>query len=276
MAHSTALEQGGVMLKQRIVTAAIGIVAIVAVLSLGTELTWRLVVWVCTLLCMAEFSTMFGFMWSTPLAVGGYVVTSMIEWWPYWHTPIILELMIAITLIWPVITKHRVTLMQSAPILLGALYIGYGGESLDELRSLPHGWAWIWLCLISNFLSDAVAFFVGGFLKGPKLWPSISPKKTISGAIGGLVGAVMGAVVFGCLAMPALHVYAYASVGAIISVTGQFGDLVESAYKRTTGVKDSGKLLPGHGGMLDRIDSLLFAAPFALYFIVTGTDTWFQ
>ncbi|OFW80810.1 MAG: hypothetical protein A2201_10035 [Alicyclobacillus sp. RIFOXYA1_FULL_53_8] len=138
------------------------------------------------------------------------------------------------------------------------------------MRALSHGWAWLLLFLVSIWMTDTAAFFVGSRLKGPKLWPDISPGKTISGAIGGLVGGVIGALLFGLVFLPGHSVWQFMSLGFISSIAGQLGDLIESAYKRTAGVKDSGHLLPGHGGILDRIDSLLFAAPFAYYLIIIG------
>lgn len=256
------------MLRTRIITGTMGI-AIVVGLVLWGYLPWHITVWVTTMLATAEFTAMFGLRWWSPISIWAYLLMSTVLWWPHWNEQIILASIIAIALLIPVLTKNRVTLPQSASLLVAALYIGYGGESLALLRHLPRGWAWLLLLLICIWMADSVAYFVGRSLQGPKLWPTISPSKTISGAIGGLVGSVAGAVIFGSIALPGHRWSSWIMLGLVISVTGQLGDLVESAYKRSAGVKDSGTLLPGHGGMLDRIDSLLFAAPFALYVITT-------
>ena len=125
----------------------------------------------------------------------------------------------------------------------------------------------ILLFVISPF-SDSGALFVGALCKGKKLCPKISPKKTVSGAIGGLIGGLIGAVlvwvIFTRHNLTTLAIYALA--GLLGSVATQFGDLVEGAMKRKFGIKDFGKILPGHGGMLDRIDGLMFNAVFMTVF----------
>lgn len=264
------------MLKQRIVTAVLGITAILLVMAWGV-LPWRAVVWLGTVLGGLEFTAMLGFRWRNPLTwYAGAVITAFI-WWPVWPIPpIVWQLTVAIALLWPVASRNRVLISQSATVLVGALYLAFGGASLAQLRTLPRGWAWLLLLLICIWLTDSVAFFVGKWLQGPKLWPSISPRKTISGAVGGVFGAAAGAVILGYLTVPGFDVFAYAALGAVISIAGQLGDLVESAYKRSANVKDSGRLLPGHGGMLDRVDGLLFAAPFAYYLITNGAASWFR
>ena len=112
-------------------------------------------------------------------------------------------------------------------------------------------------------MSDAFAYFVGSLIKGPKLCPSISPKKTISGAVGGIFGAVAGIfATYGALLLIGIPVtYSIAAIAVAGVIGGLFteaGDLVESALKRRVGIKDFGNLLPGHGGVMDRLDSILF------------------
>lgn len=123
------------------------------------------------------------------------------------------------------------------------------------------------LFVISAF-SDSCALFAGIIFKGRKLCPSISPKKTVSGAIGGLVGGVLGAVlVWALFTRHSFLVFSvYVLAGLFGSVATQFGDLVEGGIKRKFGIKDFGKIFPGHGGMLDRIDGLIFNAAFLIVF----------
>ncbi|QQE80831.1 phosphatidate cytidylyltransferase [Alicyclobacillus sp. SO9] len=263
------------MLRTRVVTAVLGVVIVLALLLWG-NIPWKITVWLVTLAGAAEFAGIVGFKRWSVMSLWSYFVVSLIEWWPAWHMLIVVQVIVGVALVLPVLMKNRVTVSQSATVLIGSLYIGYGGESLTSIRALSHGWAWLLLLLIVIWMSDTTAYLVGGRLQGPKLWPAISPGKTVSGAIGGIVGSVAGAVIFGWLAIRGFDLFAYATMGALISVAGQVGDLVESAYKRSGNVKDSGHLLPGHGGILDRIDSLLFAAPLALYLITSGAPTWFQ
>lgn len=115
--------------------------------------------------------------------------------------------------------------------------------------------------------ADTFAYLVGSMLKGPKLCPNVSPKKTISGAIGGVVGGAIGTLaiyfIYGvALSNPVPPVWFMITVGLLTAVLTELGDLVESIIKRKAGIKDMGRLLPGHGGVMDRIDGMLFATPF--------------
>jgi len=259
------------MLKLRVLTGVFGVLLIIAVTAWGYE-PFRLLVWFGTLFGVAEFSSMLGFRFRSWMSLLMSILVSYLQWYPNWHLHAVgvFEISIALTLVLPVLFKNKITLTQTATLLVGGFYIGFGGYCLARLRAFDHGWNWLWLFLISIWMTDTAAYFIGRWLKGPKLWPSISPSKTISGALGGLLGAVVGAVIFELFAEPRFDMVGCALFALIVSVAGQLGDLVESAYKRSAGVKDSGKVLPGHGGILDRIDSLVFAAPFAFEFIHIG------
>jgi phosphatidate cytidylyltransferase len=115
---------------------------------------------------------------------------------------------------------------------------------------------------IMIWMNDSFAYLVGKTLGKHKLYPAVSPKKTIEGSLGGLVFTLVAAFVLGRYA-PVLNTVQWLILALVVVVTGGFGDLIESKFKRAAGVKDSGAILPGHGGMLDRLDSLVFAAPFA-------------
>lgn len=115
--------------------------------------------------------------------------------------------------------------------------------------------------MFTIWATDTGAYFTGNAFGKRKLWPKISPNKTVAGAIGGIISAIVVAIVFQLVYPFTMPIYLLVGVALIISVFGQIGDLVASAYKRHYNVKDSGNILPGHGGILDRFDSLLFVLP---------------
>ena len=148
-----------------------------------------------------------------------------------------------------------------------ALYLGGLMQFYFPLRRLPTELPgfWVLALLILSWVCDSSAFFVGGAIGRIRLAPSISPNKSVEGAIAGLVGAgLVGPLLGWPLGLPPLLMAGY---GVSIALATIVGDLVESLIKRQTGVKDSGILIPGHGGLLDRMDSLLFCAPIAVLYL---------
>jgi phosphatidate cytidylyltransferase len=152
------------------------------------------------------------------------------------------------------------------------LYLGWFLGYFVALRGLDGGRNWVFLAIFATFGSDSTAYFVGKACGKRQLAPTISPNKTWEGAIGGLAGAVAVSLLF-LLPTPLkltafLNWWQLVIVGLCISAFGQLGDLVESLFKRNTGAKDSGNIFPGHGGMLDRTDSMVFAIIFVYYVVV--------
>jgi phosphatidate cytidylyltransferase len=153
--------------------------------------------------------------------------------------------------------------------LLGVLYVGFFMPHAALMRALDggEGWRWLLFTIGAVFGSDTGGYFAGRFLGRRKLLPEVSPKKTVEGAIGAVVAAVLAALLMQLLVHPAaLTPGRAAMLAVIVSVLAQFGDLVESALKRAFGAKDSGWIIPGHGGILDRLDSLLFPFVFTYYY----------
>jgi phosphatidate cytidylyltransferase len=148
--------------------------------------------------------------------------------------------------------------------VLATAYAGILLSSLLPLRRLPRGEWWILLTLVVTWLNDTFAYFAGRAFGRRKLYERISPSKTWEGALGGAAGSIVGAIVVQQVWLPAVPIWGAALIGAGAAVLGPVGDLSESMLKRAFGAKDSGHLLPGHGGILDRIDALLFNAPFVL------------
>lgn len=154
--------------------------------------------------------------------------------------------------------------VDGAATLLGTLYVGLL-VYIYLLRTLDAGWTWTSFMLVTTWASDTCAYFTGRFLGRHRVAPALSPKKTVEGAVGGLTGSVAAAVVYHA-ADPFFPLISLLVLGFLVGVAALLGDLVESAFKRQAGVKDASTLIPGHGGMLDRFDSMLFTAPLVYYF----------
>ncbi|GKS57855.1 phosphatidate cytidylyltransferase [Nitrospira sp.] len=190
----------------------------------------------------------------------------------HWQGPSIETLFLGVVavLLLPMIagTYRECHAVDSAVTILGIVYIGLGLSYLILLRSLTDGQFLLLFVLLVTFAADTGAYYVGKMLGRHALAASISPNKTIEGLFGGLVLAVT-ATYIGRSWLPYLDFTLLDAIalGMILTLAGLAGDLVESAIKRSVGAKDSGGLLPGHGGMLDRIDSLLFTGPAFYYYV---------
>ncbi|MCA1030105.1 phosphatidate cytidylyltransferase [Bacillus timonensis] len=174
-------------------------------------------------------------------------------------------LAVLLFLSYTVLTKNKFTFDDVAFVILAALYVGIGFYYFIEIRQT--GLVYIFLALFVIWATDSGAYFVGRALGKRKLWPEISPNKTIEGSVGGIVIALIIAIVFYSIVDLQQSLLALVFITIFISIFGQIGDLVESALKRHFQVKDSGNILPGHGGILDRFDSLLFVLPI-LHFLL--------
>ncbi len=148
---------------------------------------------------------------------------------------------------------------RPADAAYGVFYIAPAAICLVWLRSTNQGMWWTFMLFAATWAADIGAFAVGSTLKGPKLWPRFSPNKTWSGFIGGLAAAMAAGALMASLPYFQLSLWAAAFVGLAVGLATMAGDLWESALKRRFGVKDSGDLIPGHGGLLDRVDGLMFA-----------------
>jgi phosphatidate cytidylyltransferase len=154
------------------------------------------------------------------------------------------------------------SLPSSAIALLGTTYVGLLSGSLIRLRhDFPEGSKLVYFLLLVVWLGDSGAYYVGKTFGKHKLSPRISPKKTIEGLMGGVAASVITAVVIHFTFFREFPLHHAIIAGVILSIAGVIGDLTESMWKRSADVKDSGTLLPGHGGFLDRFDSILFTAP---------------
>jgi len=158
-------------------------------------------------------------------------------------------------------------LLSWAVFFMGVAYVGMAAAHLGLLRSLPLGREWTIFLLIVIFSGDAGAYYVGTGIGRRKLCPAVSKGKTVEGAAGGLVLNAAAAMILWFCLFREMDLRVLVPLAVVIGLIGQIGDLAESMVKRSVGAKDSGSLLPGHGGVLDRVDAALLAAP-ALYWAI--------
>ncbi len=199
----------------------------------------------------------------------GMILTPVIVWLIYRHGMTLAMLVVAVDLVLvagltlPLYKSDHQAPLVVAKQVFGLVYIPIFLSFLVMIRFGESGSQWIFwiLCIVAG--GDIGAFYSGTYLGRHKLCPWISPKKTIEGSIGGLVSNVLVALLFKLALLPEAPVLPSVVLAVVVGAAGQVGDLFASEFKRSAGVKDSGNLLPGHGGFLDRLDALLFASPLA-------------
>ncbi|MDD4874137.1 MAG: phosphatidate cytidylyltransferase [Dehalococcoidales bacterium] len=263
------------MLKKRIITAFCLLLVLVAAIWFDQPLPWLTIfiaVW--GGLAALEFYkivstsnpkivplTAFGIIWTILFIVSPHFDYAYI-------IPILLTGTIVIPPIWLLLRQHKEDAFLSwVWTLTGILYIGWLLSYFVALR-LDFGREWVLYACFVTFASDTFAFFIGKTWGKHPLSPTISPRKTQEGAAGGIFGAIVISLLIVWLSDIPIN-YGYAIILAIVvSIFAQVGDLFESLFKRNMGIKDSGNSLPGHGGFLDRIDSLVFAGVIVYYYVI--------
>ena len=254
------------MLRKRVITVLWSIPLLIIVVWFDKPLPWfTVLVALWGLLATFEFYRMaavtkvpsltcFGLIWALLFILSPHFDYEFI-------VPLLLTSAIGLSLIWLVLRPQKEGAFVSwAWMMAGILYVGWLLSYLVALR-LDAGRNWVFFAMFATFGSDTAAFFIGRAIGRYKIAPRISPHKTWEGAIAGVFGAIIVSLLF---ILPTLFQlplsYGQAILlGLLVSILGQFGDLVESLFKRNAGVKESGTLVPGHGGVLDRMDSVVFA-----------------
>jgi len=153
-------------------------------------------------------------------------------------------------------------------VVTAYLYVPFLLAHLVMLRLLPDGSSWLLVIMLIVMTNDTAAYYIGSAIGKHRLYPAVSPKKSVEGALGGLLGSLGGTLLAKFTFFGSLSYVDAVLAAVLIGVTGQLGDLFESLLKRSFGVKDSGAILPGHGGVLDRLDSIILAAPVTYYFAI--------
>ena len=265
------------MLKRRVITALWGIPLLIAAVWFDQPLPWfTLLVAIWGLLAVFEFYKMVAGAKAPPLTYFGLIWTLLFILSPHFNNdfitpPTLLTSAVVLSLIWLLLRPQKEgAFIGWAWTIAGILYVGWLLSHFVALRGLDDGRNWVFLALFATFGSDTAAFFVGRALGRHHLAPHISPGKTWEGTIAGVLGAIIVGLLFTIpspLSLPLGYGQAIL-LGLLISIFGQLGDLTESLLKRNMGVKDSGRLLPGHGGALDRIDSVVFAGIVVYYYVI--------
>lgn len=268
------------MLIKRIVTAIVGSIAAGYIIHYGQWL-FVLAVGVLALLAWREFCKMFEarqmVLWYK-LGIFGIIMLLGCSWMGNPQETNAVVLLLILLAAAKTVAEPQYTTVHAAITSFGLLYIGLAFSHLILLRftddlivvnsalgNLSAGTAFVWIAFIGTWANDTVAFFVGSNFGKHKLCPAVSPGKTIEGAAGGVAGSVLVVAALGSLfGFSMLHGI---MIGLLIGVTAPLGDLAESAIKRFAGSKDSGSILPGHGGVLDRFDSIMFVVPVVYYYM---------
>ncbi len=254
-------------MKQRVITAVIALIIFLPLLYLG-GIPFDILVTLMGIVAMSEFLIMKKKLLVSFEAIVSFLLMLSILlpvfWAGFWTQDTLggsFYLLALVMLVYTVISKNRFSFDDAGVLLIGGLYAGLGFRFMMLARA-ESLWMMLYALLIV-WVTDSGAYLIGRKIGKNKLAPHISPNKTWEGSIGGSLSAVVivGAYLY---FVQAAFPYSFSTMllwTLVFSVGGQLGDLIESAFKRHYGVKDSGKILPGHGGILDRFDSLLFVLP---------------
>ena len=172
-----------------------------------------------------------------------------------------------------VFQHEKYNAVDASITVFGGFYVVFFISYFSKIRAFEGGVYLFFLALVGAVATDTFAYFIGKAIGKRKLIEAISPKKTVAGSVGGFVGNIVVLTIYGVVlwytgAYRGLALYQYPIIGAVTGVVSQIGDLTASAIKRYAGIKDFGKIIPGHGGILDRIDSYLFAIPVVYYYLL--------
>ncbi len=265
-------------LAQRLMTAAVGVPAAIVFSLVGG---WGFLIVMNFVLGVGlyEFYRMMECKGIRPYKTVGILAGLGVSWYVYFREGVFSSLFVTVVLALVMVLElfrrdGELAVFHISTTVLGVFYVAWFGSHIILLRQLgetsPWGDVGGWFVILAfalAWMSDTGAYFIGSAIGKTKLLPRVSPHKTLEGALGGLVLAVVTAFVARLTFAPFFTVWDALALGLISGVAGTLGDLVESLMKRDVKIKDTSRALPGHGGMLDRFDSVLFVAPFVYYFL---------
>ena len=256
---------------KRVLTGLIGVPLLVALIYFAPTWVFTVLILFAALLSLNEFYAMTSPEKPHTIIFFNYLLTaglfcSLLVKGSYYIAIIPLFIMLPLALFMAGYRGKPPKIGEIGRILMGPFYICLPLMLLVEIFKLPRGQWWVFFILAVIFAGDTGSFYVGRSLGKHKL-SRISPGKTWEGAIGGLLSNIAAAGIFGYLFFPSLSVTSIVVLAMAMGIGGQIGDLAESMLKRISKAKDSGTVLPGHGGLLDRIDALLFAIPIVYLYL---------
>ena len=258
------------MLAQRVASAAVGLPLVVTLIWAGGP--WYTgVAALIVLIAAYEFQAPQHGAWA-PLAILTAGLAAAIPAGAFVGTDWVLWFVLAgalLPLVWVTLRGDPATALPDYTHAIGGIaYVGLLGAHLVLLREFENGRDWVYLAIFSTFAVDTFAYFTGKTIGRRKLAPTVSPGKTVEGTIGGIAGGFAMVVLLNYFLGMRLEAALIVPLAVLLPLAAVLGDLVESMLKRGLHVKDAGKMLPGHGGFLDRLDSILFTVPVVYYFLV--------
>ncbi|MBR4029898.1 MAG: phosphatidate cytidylyltransferase [Clostridia bacterium] len=255
-------------MRQRIITGIIGIIPVILIL-ISNSLTVRIAVGIVSLYALHEMYSAIGIRKNFLLYIAGMVLSIAFLCLGNITSVLFPSVIVLLTIL---LSNHKsISISDVSVALFMVLYIVYTMSHITLTRELEFGNIYIYVIFIGAFATDTFAYFTGVTIGKHKLCPEISPKKTIEGAVGGIVGVI---ICFLCIGLVVEHFslanvnyYLLILLGLLCGVFSELGDLAASIIKRQINIKDYGKILPGHGGIMDRLDSIIFIAPIVYYFV---------
>ena len=265
---------GALAMTKRVLSASIVIPPLTLLLVFGPDYTLYIFVSVAAILGLYEFYNLTLPEQGTLGKIGGVVLGAILcgvfQWAPHHAVISILGVIVLVLFLTSSLLSSELSSLPNriGITFFGIIYIPFLLSHFTLINKLPEGVLWVLLLVTTVWVGDTFALVVGSLWGRHKLCPQISPNKTVEGFVGCFVGAILSIFCFKFLFLPTLAGKEALIAGSGIALFGQLGDLSESMIKRGARVKDSGSLIPGHGGMLDRLDSLLFASPFLYYLLI--------